>query len=172
MKEVGTLNRQAGEDESHPVLSAARHRCIAGLFDLSILILGSVLIMLPSLFVFIGAVRNPSDSRTVAVFLAMFLTGALVGVFDLAYRVGVPYYYGGQTLGYRFFKMRILAENGSAVSLKSLVIRSLSIFFLVIFTLGLYYVVEAIALACSDTHRGFADTLSQTIVVDIPDDAK
>lgn len=165
------LNRVAGEDQSHPVLSAARHRYIAGLFDLSILILGSILITLPALFVFVGAIRHPSDSRMIAVFIVMFLTGSLVAVFDLAYRVGVPYYYGGQTLGYRFFKMRILAENGSAVSLKSLVVRSLSIFFLVIFTLGLYYVVEAIALACSDTHRGFADTLSQTIVVDIPDDA-
>jgi hypothetical protein len=48
--------------------------------------------------VFIAAMRHPSTSRTIAVYVIMFLTGALVAMYDLAYRVAVPYFYHGQSL--------------------------------------------------------------------------
>jgi hypothetical protein len=71
------------------------HRFMAGMFDLSVLILGSVIIMVPSLIVFIGAMRQPSISRTIALYVMMFLTGSLVAIYDVAYRVVVPYFFRG-----------------------------------------------------------------------------
>jgi uncharacterized RDD family membrane protein YckC len=146
------------------------HRFMAGMFDLSVLILGSVIIMVPSLIVFIGAMREPSVSRTVALYVLMFLTGSLVAIYDVAYRVVVPYFFSGQSLGLKFFRMRIYQEDGSQVKLRSLLLKALTIFFLVIFSLGLYYLVEAIALSVSPSHRGFADVVSGTLVSDTDED--
>lgn len=151
-------------------LAKANHRVVAGMFDLAVLMLGSVIIMLPSLLVFIESVNHPSPSRSLAVFLVMFLTGALVAVFDLAYRVMLPYFFDGQTLGYRFFRLRLLSEDGGKISLQQLLARSVVIFFVAVFTVGLYYVVEALTLLLSSTHRSFADTISQTLIVDCPED--
>jgi hypothetical protein len=41
---------------------------------------------------------------------------------------------------------------------------------LVILSLGLYYLVEAIALFVSPSHRGFADVVSGTLVSDTDED--
>jgi uncharacterized RDD family membrane protein YckC len=150
--------------------SSGGHRLMAGMFDLSVLILGSVIIMVPSLIVFISAMRQPSVSRTIAVYLIMFLTGGLVALYDLAYRVAVPYFYKGQSLGLRFYRMRIYQENGSEVRFRNLLLKALTIFFLVILSLGLYYLVEAIALFVSPSHRGFADVVSGTMVSDTGED--
>lgn len=157
------------ETDSIP-LSRGSRRFVAGMFDLSVLILGSVIIMLPSLLVFIDAMKRPDGSATLSLYFVMFLTGGVVAVFDIVYRVAVPYFLDGQSLGMRFFRMRMLAENGGVVSIKSLLVKALVIFFLVIFTFGLYYFVEAVALFASTNHRSFADTLSQTVVVDLADD--
>lgn len=143
---------------------------MAGMFDLSVLILGSVIIMVPSLLVFIDAMRRPSTSRTIAVYVIMFLTGALVAIYDLTYRIAVPYFYHGQSLGQKFFRMRLYQDDGGEVRFRSLLIKALTIFFLVIFSLGLYYFVEAIALFVSPSHRGFADVVSSTIVSDTDED--
>jgi uncharacterized RDD family membrane protein YckC len=143
---------------------------MAGMFDLSVLILGSIIIMVPSLIVFIAAMRQPSLSRTIAVYILMFLTGGLVALYDLGYRVAVPYFYKGQSLGLRFYRMRIYEENGGEIRFRNLLIKALTIFFLVILSFGLYYLVEAIALFVSPSHRGFADVVSGTIVSDTDED--
>jgi len=150
--------------------SSGGHRLMAGMFDLSVLILGSVIIMVPSLIVFISAMRQPSMSRTIAVYVIMFLTGSLAALYDVAYRVVVPYFFHGQSLGLRFFRMRLYQENGSEVRLRNLLVKALTIFFLVILSLGLYYLVEAIALFVSPSHRGFADVVSGTLVSDTDED--
>lgn len=139
---------------------------MAGMFDLAVLILGSVIILLPSLLVFIGAMRGVSPTRTLAVYIVMFVTGGMVAIFDLIYRLAVPYFLNGQTLGLRFFRMRIVNEDGSEANLKSLLVKALTILFLVLFTFGLYYLVEAIAVFVSPSHRSFGDVISKTLVVD------
>jgi uncharacterized RDD family membrane protein YckC len=143
---------------------------MVGMFDLSVLLLGSAIIMVPSILVFIDAMTRPSPWRTAAVYLIMFLTGAVVALFDISYRVAVPYFYHGQTLGMRFFRSRMLKEDGTEVPLKSLLVRAIVSFFSVVFTLGLYYFVEAIAFLASVNHHSFTDTVSQTIVVDSDDE--
>jgi uncharacterized RDD family membrane protein YckC len=150
--------------------SSGGRRLMAGMFDLSVLILGSIIIMVPSLIVFIAAMRQPSLSRTIAVYILMFLTGGLVALYDLGYRVAVPYFYKGQSLGLRFYRMRIYEENGGEIRFRNLLIKALTIFFLVILSFGLYYLVEAIALFVSPSHRGFADVVSGTIVSDTDED--
>lgn len=168
MNSVRTYSK-AKKADSQPLASGA-HRLFAGMFDLSVLILGSVIIMVPSLLVFIDAMKRPSGERTSAVYLIMFLTGGLVALYDLLYRVAIPFFSHGESLGLRFFKLRMEEENGTQISLQSLLVKALLIFFLVLFTLGLYYLVEALVLLLSKNHRCFADTVSQTIVVEEDDE--
>jgi uncharacterized RDD family membrane protein YckC len=170
MENAKVRKSSTGQEPLNLTPSSGGHRVMAGMFDLSVLILGSVIIMVPSLIVFISAMRHPSTSRTIAVYLIMFLTGGLVALYDIAYRVAVPYFYNGQSLGLRFFRMRFYQADGSQVRFRSLLIKALTIFFLVIFSLGLYYLVEAIALFVSPSHRGFSDVVSDTIVSDTGED--
>jgi uncharacterized RDD family membrane protein YckC len=155
--------------ESQP-LASGTSRFLAGMFDLSVLILGSVIIMVPSLLVFIDAMKHPSGERTSAVYLIMFLTGGLVALYDLLYRVAIPYFSHGESRGLRFLKLRMDEEYGTEIRLQSLLVKALLIFFLVLFTLGLYYLVEALVLFLNKNHRSFADTISQTIVVEEDDE--
>jgi uncharacterized RDD family membrane protein YckC len=170
MENAKVRKTSTGQDFVSLTPSSGGHRLMAGMFDLSVLILGSVIIMVPSLLVFIDAMRRPSTSRTIAVYVIMFLTGALVAIYDLTYRIAVPYFYHGQSLGQKFFRMRLYQDDGGEVRFRSLLIKALTIFFLVIFSLGLYYFVEAIALFVSPSHRGFADVVSSTIVSDTDED--
>jgi uncharacterized RDD family membrane protein YckC len=167
-KNLGGTPRPKGE-ANHP-LSRPSHRFMAALFDLSVLILGSVVIVVPSLLVFIASLTRPSLSRTIAVYLVMFVTGTLVATFDILYRIAVPYFYKGETLGLRFYRMRLYMEDGSQVTLKALLQRALATFFLVILTLGLYYFVEACAVSLGGTHRSFVDTITDTVIVDTDDE--
>jgi membrane protein CcdC involved in cytochrome C biogenesis len=150
--------------------SSGIHRVLAGMFDLSVLILGAIIIMLPSLIVFLEAMKNPSTSRTIAVYIIMFLTGGLVAVYDIAYRVAVPYFYHGQTLGLRFFRLRYYTEPSQEVGVKNLLLKALTIFFLAVFTLGLYYLIEAICFFYSHDQRGFSDVASGIYVYDVDEE--
>ena len=170
MKTTKVSKKSTGQDSLplHP--SSGSHRLLAGMFDLAVLILGAVIIMVPSLIVFITAMVKPSFSWTIAVYIIMFLTGALVTLYDLAYRIVIPYFFKGQTLGLRFYRMRTYLDNGGEIRLRNLLIKSLTIFFLVILSLGLYYLVETVALFVSPSHRGFADVVSGTMVSDADED--
>jgi hypothetical protein len=115
------------------------------------------------LIVFIAAMRHPSTSRTIAVYVIMFLTGLWWRC--TTWPIGLPSRISttGNRLGQRFYRMRLYQENGGEVRFRSLLIKALTIFFLVIFSLGLYYLVEAIALFVSPSHRGFADVVSERL---------
>lgn len=160
--------------ESEP-MARPIYRLMGSFFDLSLILLGSAIILFPSILVFASALVHPSPNRTLAVYLVVLLSGGLVSIYDIAYRVLVPFFYGGATIGLHFYHLRIDLENGSLVTLKALLIRALVTFFLAIFSLGLYYLVEAYAIGGGSTHRSFVDVVSQTVVIDLdkkPDLAK
>jgi predicted alpha/beta hydrolase len=170
MENAKVRKTSTGQDFVSLTPSSGGHRLMAGMFDLSVLILGSVIIMVPSLLVFIAAMRHPSTSRTIAVYVIMFLTGLWWRC--TTWPIGLPSRISttGNRLGQRFYRMRLYQDDGGEVRFRSLLIKALTIFFLVIFSLGLYYFVEAIALFVSPSHRGFADVVSSTIVSDTDED--
>jgi uncharacterized RDD family membrane protein YckC len=151
-------------------MASSSHRLMAGLFDFAVLLLASVIICIPAILVLVDALTMPSKDHTYALTLIMFLTGGFVSLADMAYKVAIPYFNHGQTLGLRFFKLQMLSEEGEEVSLKFLLVRAFSSLFLTISTLGLYYLVEVYSLFASPSHRDFADTISKTIVVELDDE--
>lgn len=153
-----------------PLLSetaSPSHKIVAALFDLAVMILASIILLLPALAVFIHALAEPSAWRTFSVFLSMFASGAVIAIVVIAYFLFLPYVSHGQTLGLRFFRMRLVNEEGKNVSFKSLLVRSMTSFLLFIFTCGLYAVMEFFIIICSDSHRSFIDVLSGTYTIDI-----
>jgi len=122
--------------------------------------------MIPFIIVFVGSLVSPSSAKTVSLSIVGFLTGGIIALFDIAYRVAIPYFWHGKTLGLRFFGMRMLREDGAEVTLKELLIRAFSAIFLAFSTLGIYYIVEIVSFFLSTSHRDFSDTISKTIVID------
>lgn len=167
-KEIRGLHREEALIR-HYALSEPSRRFLAGLFDFSVLVLIDVIILVPGLLVFVSSLIRPSLWQTITVYVVMFVSGALFAAVDITYRVAIPYFYGGETLGYRFYRMRIYMENGSSATLKAILLRALAGFFLALLTFGLYYLVELCAIALGSTKRTFVDVVTQTIVADDDD---
>jgi uncharacterized RDD family membrane protein YckC len=146
--------------------ASSPHRLVAGFIDLLSILLVSCLLLLPAIFVAIDSSNNPSPERSWALLLIGILSGGLISLWEVAYRVLIPYFQHGQTFGMRLLKMKMLSENGDEPSLKQLLARGLSQIFLVIFSLGIYYLAELFALLISTSTSDYADVISETIVVE------
>lgn len=147
--------------------ASSPHRLVAGAIDFLSIVFISCLLLLPAIFVAIDSAHNPSPERSWALLLVGILSGGLISLWEIAYRVLIPYFQHGQTFGMRLLKMKILSENGEEPSLKQLLTRGLSQIFLVIFSLGIYYFAEMFALLISPSTTDYADVISETIVVEV-----
>jgi uncharacterized RDD family membrane protein YckC len=147
-------------------MTSGSHRLVALMFDLALMIILAILLLTPSIFVFINALVD-SNYWTVSVcFVVALLSGGFVAIAILLYQVALPYYWGGQTLGMRFFKMKYVGESGEPCSVKPLLICSISTLALALLTVGVYFFVEFLTIAGSAGHRSFVDTVARLYVVD------
>lgn len=146
--------------------ASAGHRFVGGFVDFFCLVLIDAIFLLPSVFLAIDAIKNPSPERSWALLLVGVLSGGFIALWEIAYRVLIPYFQHGQTFGMRLLKIRMLTEEGNEPTLKQFLARGLSQIFLVIFTITIYYFAETFALFASSSTRDFADVISDTIVVD------
>jgi uncharacterized RDD family membrane protein YckC len=150
-------------------LTSPSHRIIAAMFDLAIIILFSLVFLIPSIAVYVNALLEPNAWTLTATYIVAVLSGGVIALLILLYEVVLPLYWKGQTLGMRFFKMKYVREEGGELSIAPLLISSVTALSLALLTFGLYFLVELFAIAGSDHHRSFADTVSRVYVVDTLD---
>jgi uncharacterized RDD family membrane protein YckC len=139
------------------------------MFDLAILIMLSLIFLIPSIAVYVNSLLEPNPWTTSATYIVAILSGGLIALVILLYDVVLPLYWKGQTLGMRFFKMKYVRDEGGEANLASLLVSSIVALSLALLTFGLYFLVELFAIAGSDHHRSFADTVSRVYVVDTED---
>lgn len=143
------------------------HRLFAILFDIFIVLAIVVISNIPSVVSFINVSIDKSTINIVALYISAFFSGALSFIGIILYTIVVPVFLNGQTLGKRYFNLTIVKNNGGDIDFKTMFIRELSRFFIIIVTLGLSIIVDLITLVTSRGNSTFYDTISTTKVVDV-----
>ncbi|MFA5421807.1 MAG: RDD family protein [Bacilli bacterium] len=143
------------------------HRIFANLFDLVILVAIILLLTFRSLISLIMGLINPTALDSLALYLSAFGSGALALMAVIVYFVALPIFWNGQTLGKRFFKIRIIKNDGSAIDFKTIFLREMVRTSLFILTFGISAFADTIVLLFSKQRIGFYDYVAATQVIDI-----
>lgn len=143
------------------------HRIFANLFDIVVVSALILLLTFQSLISLINGLVNPSSLDSLALFLLSFISGVFTFAIVLIYFVILPLYWNGQTLGKRFFKIKITKLDGNKIDFKTLFLREASRLLIFILTFGLSAIADTFILIFSKQGIGFYDYVASTMVVDV-----
>ncbi len=145
-----------------------RHRIMAFIFDWAIVFIIISLMSFNVIWMAFGVAKEPTDEKILSLTIYALLTGGLGFIFISLYFLVFPVLTKGQTFGKKFFKIRIVKNDGSNVDFSSLFIREVIGKILVDFTtLGLSVFASGFSLCLQNDHAAFHDILSSTMVVDV-----
>ena len=85
----------------------------------------------------------------------------------VAYFVVLPIFWNGQTLGKRFFRIRIIKTDGSDIDFKTIFLREMTRVLMFILTFGISAFADTMVLLFSNQRIGFYDYVAATQVIDI-----
>jgi uncharacterized RDD family membrane protein YckC len=143
------------------------HRIFANIFDLVVIVAIALLLTFRSLISLITAIINPTSIDSLALYLSAFGSGALAFMAVIAYFIVLPIFWNGQTLGKRFFKIRIIKNDGSDIDFKTIFLREMIRVLLFILTFGVSAFADTMVLLFSKQRIGFYDYVAATQVIDI-----
>ena len=143
------------------------HRIFANIFDLVVIVAIALLLTFRSLISLITALINPTSLDSLALYLSAFGSGALAFMAVIAYFIVLPIFWNGQTLGKRFFKIRIIKNDGSNIDFKTIFLREMIRVLLFILTFGVSAFADTMVLLFSKQRIGFYDYVAATQVIDI-----
>ncbi|HNY74561.1 MAG: RDD family protein [Bacilli bacterium] len=143
------------------------HRIFANIFDLVVIVAIALLLTFRSLISLITALINPTSLDSLALYLSAFGSGALAFMAVIAYFIVLPIFWNGQTLGKRFFKIRIIKNDGSDIDFKTIFLREMIRVLLFILTFGVSAFADTMVLLFSKQRIGFYDYVAATQVIDI-----
>lgn len=142
-------------------------RMLSTMFDWAIAYAVALLFSFQSILAFIEAISNSTPANITAAFLDALITGSILIIFIIIYFLILPIYWKGQTVGKRFFRIRIVKTNGQPLDFQTMFIREVFGIILVgLASLGASVVAEWFTIALSDHHQSFHDILASTQVVD------
>ncbi len=137
-------------------------RILAFILDFLFVASFSALCLTPATICFINLMNEANLLNMISTAITFFVGGALCILLSFAYFVILPANWYGQTLGRRFFLVRICKANGKNVDYKDMIIRIILRFFIVLLTFGLSIIVDLITLIFSKEHLTFYDILAST----------
>ena len=107
-------------------ITSVGNRIIAALFDFFIVLALSLIALVPAIISFLSYLNDPAQVlNTAALFISAFISGALVVVVLVIYLVVLPVFLGGQSLGKRFFHIRIIKTNGKELDFRAMFTREM-----------------------------------------------
>lgn len=145
-----------------------RHRMLATLFDFAIVFAFSILIMGNAILSAIDTIIHATKLNIFSLFFNSLITGGLILVFLCLYFLVIPVYWKGQTFGKRFFKIKIVKQDGSDVNFQTLFMREvIGRIFILLLSFGFSTIVNCVMLCASKQHLAFHDVLTSTKVIDV-----
>ena len=138
----------------------------AALLDLAILLLCNAVLAIPCIIVFVNELVKNTTAASISNFLVSFFTGAFILAMDLVYLVAMPLYKDGQTVGLRFFDLKIVSLDSSAALTKQYLVRFLGLLLITASTFGFALISEIITISLSSDHNSVIGTLSSTKVIE------
>lgn len=143
------------------------HRIFANLFDIIVMAALLLLLNFRSLIALINGLVSPTRLDSLVLFMLAFFSGVFTFAVVIVYFVVLPIYWNGQTLGKRFFKIKIIKLDGSDIDFKTIFLREVTRIFLAIITFGISAVVDMIVLLITTDGKGFYDYVASTQVIDV-----
>ena len=136
---------------------------ITGLITAIICLLFSIDIYGIIIDVIAGFSISLSLSDIIAVYRSIFISTLLI----TAYYTLVPFLFDGQTLGKKFFRIKVVNERGEKASLKRLFIREVFGKYLLNFVSFFFgHIISFVLLQSRKDKKSIADVLAATIVID------
>jgi len=145
----------------------AYHRIFANIFDFIVCAAACLLVTFRSITALVSALMNPSGLDSVALYMSSFGAGALSLILIIFYFIALPIYWNGQTLGKRFFKIKIMKNDGAEIDFKTIFLREMVRILLFILSFGASTFADTIVLLFSKQRVGFYDYIASTCVVDV-----
>lgn len=137
---------------------------ITGLITAIVCLLFSIDIYGIIIDVIAGFSISLSLSDIIAVYRSIFISTLLI----TAYYTLVPFLFDGQTLGKRFFRIKVVNERGEKASLKRLFIREVFGKYLLNFVSFFFgHIISFVLLQSRKDKKSIADILAATIVIDV-----
>ena len=158
-------------------LAKTKHRVAAYLVDFVITgLITAIVCLLFSIDIYgiivdviAGFSISLSLSDIIAVYRSIFISTLLI----TAYYTLVPFLFDGQTLGKRFFRIKVVNEKGEKASLKRLFIREVFGKYLLNFVSFFFgHIISFVLLQSRNDKKSIADILAATIVIDVDPKAK
>lgn len=149
-------------------LAKIRHRVMACLLDLAIVIAFFIIIVLAKLPFIVSMFNNSEHTVTTKFIIDVFRWGVIYTVLLFAYYAIIPLLVNGQTIGKKVFKLQIVKEDGSKVDYRTMFYREAAgRLFINFASLGITAFVSMIIMSLRDDKRGIADILAKTKVIDL-----
>lgn len=143
------------------------HRIFANIFDLVVIAAATLLLTFRSLIELITTIVDSTRLNSVALYLSAFGSGALALIGIIVYFIALPIFWNGQTLGKRFFKIKIIRNDGSDIDFKTIFLREMLRTLLFVLTFGVSAFADTMVLLFSKQRIGFYDYVAATQVIDI-----
>ncbi|NCA96813.1 MAG: RDD family protein [Bacteroidia bacterium] len=143
------------------------HRIFANIFDIVVISAATILLTFRSIISLITAIVDPTGLNTLALYLSAFGSGALALIGIIVYFIALPIFWNGQTLGKRFFKIKIIKNDGSDIDFKTIFLREMLRTLLFVLTFGVSAFADTMVLLLSKQRIGFYDYVAATQVIDI-----
>lgn len=149
-------------------LAKVRHRLMASMLDLAVMIVLLGLIVLWKL-PFIISMFNASEHVVSTKFiLDMFRWGIIFSIILIFYYTIIPLLLNGQTIGKKIFKLKVTCQNGQKVDFKTMFYREvISGIFVNFASLGITAVASLITMLLREDKKSIGDIFAKTRVVDL-----
>ena len=148
--------------------SKAKHQVMAYLLDLVIIYAFFLLLFASPIINLIKGIKYSDTSLIMYSTIFLIIYGAFFMLFIIFYFVILPLIMDGQTIGKRFFRIKIVRVDNKKLDATTLFVRDIvGRFFIDLLTFGLNEIINLFVICLTEERRGFHDVLASTRIVDV-----
>ena len=149
-------------------LAKVRHRFMAALLDLLIVLVNFVAITLVKLPFLISMLKSNEHIVSTKFILDIFRWGVICCFLFLIYYAVIPVMMKGQTIGKKVFKLKVVKDTGEDISYKTTLYReAIGGIFIFFTSLGVTLIASFIIMNLREDKKSLADILAKTKVIDL-----
>lgn len=149
-------------------LAKVRHRVMSSLLDFGIILSVFVVLTIGKLPFIISMLTTSEHIVTTKFIVDVFRYAVIFTIIMLIYYIVIPFFFNGQTIGKKIFKLKILREDEGKLDYRTMFYREgIGRIFLNFASLGITIIVSTIIMIIREDNKDLADILAKTKVIDL-----